>query len=155
MLLAGWSRVQLPAGTRDFSLLKYVQTGYGADPASYPMAAGCCFPRGKAVCLLPYAFRACIEIQRTFTLCCVYCRCNVWCPTWLSVIANIHINWERRSTKLYTYRNSYDTVWAWVVLQHGITTHIIRAVETQPVQLVVAALCMFLQTLKKEIQLCK
>lgn len=81
------------------------------------------------------------------TLHCIYCRCNVWCPTWLSMIANMHINWERRSMKLYTYRNSYDAVWAWVMLQHGITTNIIAATDTWPLKLVEAA-----QTLKKEIQ---
>jgi hypothetical protein len=49
--------------------------------------------------------------------------------------------------KLYTYRNSYDAVWAWVMLQHGITTNIIAATDTWPLKLVEAA-----QTLKKEIQ---
>ena len=85
----------------------------------------------------------------TCTLHCIYCRCNVWCPTWLSVIVNMRINWERRSTKLYTFRSSYGAVWAWVVLQDCMTTYIIGATDTLPVKLVVAA-----QTLK-EIQLCK
>jgi hypothetical protein len=66
------------------------------------------------------------------------------------MIVNMHINLEKRSTKLYTYRNSYGAVWAWVVLQHGITTNIIGATDTWPVKLVGTA-----QTLKKEIQLCK
>jgi len=52
--------------------------------------------------------------------------------------------------KLYTYRNSYNAVWAWVVLQHGITTNITGAIDTWPVTFVGAA-----QTLKKEIQICK
>lgn len=49
-----------------------------------------------------------------------------------------------------TYRNSYSAVWAWVVLQHGISTNIIGAIDTWPVTLVGAA-----QTPKKEIQICK
>jgi len=51
---------------------------------------------------------------------------------------------------LYTYKNSYDAVWAWVMLQHSITINIIGATDTWPVKLVGAA-----QTLKKEIQLRK
>jgi len=31
-----------------FSLCHRAQTGSGAHPASYPMGAGDCFPRGKA-----------------------------------------------------------------------------------------------------------
>jgi hypothetical protein len=52
--------------------------------------------------------------------------------------------------KLYTYRNNYYAVWAWVVLQHGMTTNIIGATDTWPVKLVGAA-----KTLKKANQLRK
>jgi hypothetical protein len=40
--------VELPAWQRDFSLLKNVQTGPGAHPASYSMGIGSLFLRGKA-----------------------------------------------------------------------------------------------------------
>jgi len=51
---------------------------------------------------------------------------------------------------LYTYRNSYDAVWAWVVLQHSITANIIGATDTWTVKFVGVA-----QALQKEIQLRK
>jgi hypothetical protein len=42
------SRVRFQAGARDFSLFHSVQTGSGAQPASYPMDTGGDFPGGKA-----------------------------------------------------------------------------------------------------------
>jgi hypothetical protein len=45
----GWTAgVRFPVGERDFSLLRSVQTGSGAHPASYPMATEGSFPGGKA-----------------------------------------------------------------------------------------------------------
>jgi hypothetical protein len=38
------ARVRFPAGAIDFSLLHVVQTGSGADPASYPMGTGALSP---------------------------------------------------------------------------------------------------------------
>jgi len=35
VLLAGWSWVQILVGTKDFSLLQYIQTSSGANPAFY------------------------------------------------------------------------------------------------------------------------
>jgi hypothetical protein len=38
----------IPSRARDLSLLHNIQIGYGTHPASYPMGAGCSFPRSKA-----------------------------------------------------------------------------------------------------------
>jgi hypothetical protein len=44
----GWTAgVRSPAGTVDLSLLRRVQPGSGAQPASYPMGTGGSFPDGK------------------------------------------------------------------------------------------------------------
>jgi hypothetical protein len=40
-------RVRSPAGARDFSSIRCVQTGSGAYPASSPMGTGGPFPGGK------------------------------------------------------------------------------------------------------------
>jgi hypothetical protein len=40
--------VRFPAGTRDFSLFHSVQTGSGADTASYPVGTEGSFPGSKA-----------------------------------------------------------------------------------------------------------
>jgi hypothetical protein len=39
-LQAGWSRIHIPVGPRDLSLLQNIQTGTGAHPASYLMGTG-------------------------------------------------------------------------------------------------------------------
>jgi hypothetical protein len=46
-LRAGWS-VRSPTEAEDFSSILCVQTGSGANPASYPMGTGGPFPGGKA-----------------------------------------------------------------------------------------------------------
>jgi len=40
--------VRFPVGTGNFSLRNHVQTGSGAQPASYPMSKSGSFPGGKA-----------------------------------------------------------------------------------------------------------
>jgi hypothetical protein len=45
----GWTmEVRFPTGAEDFSSRPCVQTGSGANPASYPMGTGGPFPGGKA-----------------------------------------------------------------------------------------------------------
>jgi hypothetical protein len=41
-------RVSIPGRARDFSLLRSVQLGYRANPASYDMANESSFPESKA-----------------------------------------------------------------------------------------------------------
>jgi hypothetical protein len=45
----GWTDgIRFPAGERYFSLLRNIQTAYGAgQPASYPIGSGGTFPGGK------------------------------------------------------------------------------------------------------------
>jgi hypothetical protein len=42
------SEVRFPTGAGNFSLLRHVQPGSGAHPASYPMDTGVSFHGGKA-----------------------------------------------------------------------------------------------------------
>jgi hypothetical protein len=45
----GWTaEVEFPAGVTNFSLVHSVQTGSKAQPVSYPMGTGGCFPGNKA-----------------------------------------------------------------------------------------------------------
>jgi hypothetical protein len=49
MYFMGWTAaVRFPAEARDFSLLRSIQTGTGAHPASYTTGIGASFPEGKA-----------------------------------------------------------------------------------------------------------
>jgi hypothetical protein len=43
----GWSGVQVPVESVNFSLHHRVQTGSGAHPVSYPMVPGALSPRAK------------------------------------------------------------------------------------------------------------
>jgi len=47
-LRVGWSGLRLPAATGNFSPYHRVQTGSGADPASYPMGIRDSFSGSKA-----------------------------------------------------------------------------------------------------------
>jgi hypothetical protein len=48
-IATGWiATVRFPTGGKDFSFLHSVQTGSGANPASYPVGTGCSLPGGNA-----------------------------------------------------------------------------------------------------------
>jgi hypothetical protein len=49
VIATGWTAgVRLPIGVRDVPIVRSVQTGSGAQPASYPMGTGYFFPGDKA-----------------------------------------------------------------------------------------------------------